>query len=116
MLAQETRVTRLTQGWAMGLESEIPGLSLGLESQAVPRILAVPKSSHGTQIPGTLGTGLLGQKSLGQSLDFELWDSSPWDKNPWELPVPCPSLVLHKETRSKTKEFLRSPCFFRPSW
>ena len=37
--------------------SEIPGLSLGLESQAVPRILAVPKSSHGTQIPGILGTG-----------------------------------------------------------
>ena len=37
--------------------SEIPGLSLGLKSQVVPRILAVPKSSHGTQIPGTLGTG-----------------------------------------------------------
>ena len=58
-------------------KSKIPGLSLGLESQAVPRILAVPKSSHGTQIPGTLGTGTkivgtvpgfsaLGLKSQGQ--------------------------------------------------
>ena len=36
---------------------EIPGPSLELESQAVPRILPVAKSSHGTQIPGTLGTG-----------------------------------------------------------
>ena len=58
----------------------MPGLSLGLECQAVPRILAVPNSSHGTQIP-LLG---LGWKSLGQSRDCELWDSSPWDKNSWD--------------------------------
>ena len=55
----------------------MPGLFLGLESQAVPRVLAVPKSSHGTRIPETLGTGTkivatvprlsaLGLKSHGQ--------------------------------------------------
>ena len=49
-----------------------------LESQTVQRILAVPKSSHGTQIPETLETGTkivgtvpgfsaLGQKFKGQT-------------------------------------------------
>ena len=43
-------------------KSENPGLSLGLESQAVPRILAGSKSSYGTQIPGPVGPW---QKILG---------------------------------------------------
>ena len=57
----------------------------------VPRILAVPKSSHGTQIPGTLGTGTkilgivqwfwaLGLKSLGQKT---LGLAVPSHAHPW---------------------------------
>ena len=59
----------------------------------VPRILAVPMSSHGTQIPGTLGTGTkivgtvpgvsaLGLKSQGQK---SLGLAVPSHAHPWLL-------------------------------
>ena len=67
--------------------SEIPGLSLGLESQAGPRILAVPKSSYGTQIPGSLGTGtkIFGTVPGFRALELKSLRQNPWDwqSHPW---------------------------------
>ena len=61
----------------------------------VPRILAAPKSSHRTQIPGTpgIGTKMVGTVPGLWALAQSLWDSSPWDKYPlnWlSRPMPIP--------------------------
>ena len=61
------------------------GQSLGRESQEVPSRSTVPSSSHGTRIPGTVGTWdrnpceSLGQKSLGKNA----WD---WKSRPMPIP------------------------------
>ena len=79
---------------------------MGLESQAVSRILAVPKSSHWAQIPGTLWTGTKivgtvpgfsalglksqGQKSLGLAVPSH---AHPCSESGWDNILSPPHLV-----------------------
>ena len=51
------------------------GLFLGLESQAVPRILAVPKSSHGTQIFGT-GSPVPCSSLIKEPVSWTFWSTT----------------------------------------